>query len=153
MSRTIRLLALAAALALPVAAPAQSMAPATAGARQFTILIYESRAELARRADTTASGRAYWQAYAAYGAALQQAGVLRGGTALRAEAGATRTVTARGTRDGSHARAAEALGGYFVIEVASRDEAIAWARRAPSARTGAVEVREGIAPPTMTSAR
>lgn len=158
MSRTIRLLALAAAtVALPAAASAQSMAPATAGARQFTIFIYESRTELARRADTTSRGRDYWASYAGFGAELQRAGVLRGGTALRVEPGTTSTVTVRGgaTRVANlgHARSAETLGGYFVIEVATREEALAWAAKVPASATGAVEVRESFAAPTMTSAR
>ena len=33
------------------------------------------------------------------------------------------------------------LTGYFLIEVASFDIAIAWAARIPNARTGSVEVR------------
>ncbi len=43
--------------------------------------------------------------------------------------------------DGPFAETKEALGGYFLIEAESLDEALRWAERIPSARHGAVEVR------------
>lgn len=43
--------------------------------------------------------------------------------------------------DGPFAETHEQLGGYFLIETANLDEAIAIARRIPSARTGTIEVR------------
>ena len=43
--------------------------------------------------------------------------------------------------DGPYAEVKEALGGYFLFECASLDEALAWAARIPDAATGAVEVR------------
>jgi hypothetical protein len=44
-------------------------------------------------------------------------------------------------QDGPFADTKEQLGGTFVIEVDDLDQAIAWARRAPSVAWGAVEIR------------
>ena len=55
------------------------------------------------------------------------------------------TVRVRGDEtlvtDGPYAEVKEALGGYFVFECASIDDAVDWAARIPGAEHGAVEVR------------
>jgi hypothetical protein len=43
--------------------------------------------------------------------------------------------------DGPFAETKEVLGGYYVIDAESLDEALEWAARIPSAETGSVEVR------------
>ncbi len=43
--------------------------------------------------------------------------------------------------DGPFAETKETLGGYYLIEAESLDEALKWAARIPSAKHGAVEVR------------
>jgi hypothetical protein len=43
--------------------------------------------------------------------------------------------------DGPYADTKEQLGGYFTIDVPDLDEAIAWARRCPSSKYGAIEIR------------
>ena len=43
--------------------------------------------------------------------------------------------------DGPFAETKEALGGYYLIEAESLDEALEWAARIPTARDGAIEVR------------
>ena len=43
--------------------------------------------------------------------------------------------------NGPYAEIKEQLGGYYVIEVADIDSAIAWAVRCPGAQHGAIEVR------------
>ena len=45
------------------------------------------------------------------------------------------------TTDGPFAETKETLGGYYLIESDSLDEALEWATRIPSARDGLVEVR------------
>mgnify|MGYP003349722581 CR=1 FL=1 len=45
------------------------------------------------------------------------------------------------TTDGPYLEAKEHLGGFWVIEAADLDEALAWARKATVACRGAVEVR------------
>ena len=54
--------------------------------------------------------------------------------------------------DGPFVETKEALGGYFLIEVESLDEAIEWAARIPAARHGAVEVRPLVPSPVEASA-
>jgi len=60
-------------------------------------------------------------------------------TTVRVSAGETEIT------DGPFAETKEALGGYFLIEAESLDEAIAWAARIPAASQGAVEVRPLVA--------
>ena len=47
----------------------------------------------------------------------------------------------RSLQDGPFAETKEQLGGYYVIDVESLDEAIAVAERIPTARYGSVEIR------------
>jgi hypothetical protein len=44
--------------------------------------------------------------------------------------------------DGPLPEAKEVLGGYWIIEVKSRDEAIEWAKRCPAAENEVIEVRQ-----------
>ena len=43
--------------------------------------------------------------------------------------------------DGPYAETREQLGGFYMIECASMDEAVAWAKKCPAALWGSVEVR------------
>src|SRR5215208_3528498 len=76
--------------------------------------------------------------------ALSQATITRGGNELDSVTTAT-TVRVRGDEtlvtDGPFAESKEALGGYYVFECDSIDEACTWAAKIPAARQGAVEVR------------
>jgi len=78
-----------------------------------------------------------------YGA-LSRADVTVGGSELDSVATAT-TVWVRGDEtlvtDGPFAELKEVLGGYYVFECDSIDEACEWAAKIPAARHGAVEVR------------
>jgi len=82
--------------------------------------------------------------YGEFAQAAGAAGVLRGGEALDSTATAT-TIRVRDgrrlTTDGPYMETREALGGYYVLECADLDEAIAWASRIPGATEGAVELR------------
>lgn len=82
--------------------------------------------------------------YARFADEARAAGVLRGGDELDHTSTATTVRIRDGEQlvtDGPYAELKEALGGYFVLECDSIDEACAWAARIPAARTGAVEVR------------
>lgn len=72
------------------------------------------------------------------------AGVLRGGAGLSPTRDAT-TVRVRDAQtfvvDGPYAETREVLGGYFVFECDSVEEALDWAARIPAAERVAVEVR------------
>ena len=86
--------------------------------------------------------------YMAFGAAAEK--VIRGGEALYPTATAT-TVRVKGgkggeviTTDGPYAETKEVLTGFYVLECADLDEAIAVAAQIPGAWDGAVEVRPVI---------
>ena len=49
--------------------------------------------------------------------------------------------------DGPFAETKEQLGGYYLIEAETIDEAIQWAARIPSARNGSIEVRPSCCAP------
>jgi hypothetical protein len=88
--------------------------------------------------------------YGTYTQELRDAGVMRGGDALQPTQAAT-TVRVRDgetlTTDGPFAETKEQLGGFYLIDVASLDEALEWAAKIPGARSGSVEVRPVM--PTM----
>ena len=43
--------------------------------------------------------------------------------------------------DGPYADTREQFGGFYIIEAADRDEAVAWAAKCPAAQWGSIEVR------------
>jgi hypothetical protein len=80
------------------------------------------------------------------------AAVIRGGAVLYPTSTAT-TVRVHGgkggdvvTTDGPYAETKEALTGFYLLECADLDEAVATAARIPNAWDGAVEVRPVIPP-------
>lgn len=76
----------------------------------------------------------------AYSEALEKAGAMVSGAPL-SPAATARLVRGETVEDGPFADSREQLGGFYVIEAASMDEAVAWAKRCPAAKTGTVEVR------------
>jgi hypothetical protein len=137
----VPLAAAALTLARPAAADDTKLKPAKT---QYTLFVYETKADFAARTDPE-KAKAYWGAFAAFGEELKKAGVLAGGQVFEPPAKVAATVTIRAGKAGSAAgtyRDGEAqIGGYFVIEVATAEEAGKWAARCPGAATGAVEVR------------
>lgn len=83
-------------------------------------------------------------AYGAYIEALTKAGALVGTGRLQPTHLAT-TVRLQDAKpivlDGPYADTKEQLGGYFLIEAADLDAALAWAARCPTASHGVVELR------------
>ncbi|AKV00552.1 PhnB protein [Labilithrix luteola] len=76
-------------------------------------------------------------AYKAYMEDLQKAGVLLAGEALMPSATGARVTVTGGKRnviDGPFSEAKEVIGGYFLIQVKSREEALEWASRCPAAQ-------------------
>ena len=83
-------------------------------------------------------------AWNAYSKAMIDAGVMRGGNALKPGFTATTVRLRDGSRevhDGPYSDSKEELGGYYVIDVPDLDAALQWAARNPAAVHGAVEVR------------
>ena len=107
---------------------------------------------LIHQGTTPAPGSPEWEAlsedeqkavYADYQAINETPGVTPGvwmeppetATTVRVENGETLTT------DGPFVAVKEALGGYYLFECGSLDEALDWAARIPAAEYGAVEVR------------
>ena len=108
---------------------------------KFMLMFFDTAANQAYSAETGPASMAAWGAYAG---AMGQAGVIVAGHGLQARHTATTLRLRDGVRqvqDGPFADTKEQLGGYFVIDVASLDDALAWAARSPTASTGTVEVR------------
>jgi hypothetical protein len=84
------------------------------------------------------------RAFQAYAKALDEAGLLVSAEVLQ-HSDASTTVTQRAgefiVQDGPFADTKEQLGGSFVIDVPDLDQALDWAKRAPSVAWGHVEVR------------
>jgi hypothetical protein len=106
----------------------------------YLLLIYQD--EAARADADHEAGRQLLESYREFGAA--NAAAISGGNALQSTASATSirrdpsgevTVT-----DGAFVETKEALGGYYLIEAADLDEAIAIAKQVP-VQGGGVEVR------------
>ena len=77
--------------------------------------------------------------------ALHKAGVLLALDGLHPPSMGARVSVKGGkpqVRDGPFAEAKEVLGGYWLIDVKSRDEAIAWASRCPASDDEVIEVRQ-----------
>lgn len=107
------------------------------------ILAFEAPGDFAKRTEK-AQFKAYMDGWRAYGGALEKAGVLRKGAALQGPETATVISTMNGKRtveDGPFTDSKEQLGGFFVVEVASLDEAVEWGKKCPAAKTGRVDVR------------
>ena len=110
---------------------------------EYLALIYSDETVWQGFSDDTRT--AMYEQYGEFASAAGDAVVLVGGEELGPTASAT-TVRLRDGRqlvtDGPYAEAKEALGGYFILDCESLDEALSWAARIPGASHGAVEVRQ-----------
>jgi hypothetical protein len=80
-----------------------------------------------------------------YNEALQKAGALLALDGLHPPSMGARVSFAGGkpmVMDGPFAEAKEVLGGYWMIEVGSKEEAIAWAKRCPASENEIIEIRQ-----------
>jgi hypothetical protein len=80
-----------------------------------------------------------------YNEALQKAGVLLALEGLHPPSMGARVSFATGrpvVTDGPFPEAKEVVGGYWMIEVGSREEAIEWASRCPASPNEVIEVRQ-----------
>lgn len=80
-----------------------------------------------------------------YNESMQKAGVLLALDGLHPPSMGARVSFAGGNphvKDGPFAEAKEVLGGYWIIQVRSRDEAIEWASRCPASENEVIEVRQ-----------
>jgi hypothetical protein len=85
------------------------------------------------------------QAMMKYNEALKEAGVLVTLDGLHPPSTGARVSFAGGkpvVTDGPFTESKEVIGGYWMIEVNSRDEAIAWAKRCPASNNEVIEIRQ-----------
>jgi hypothetical protein len=106
---------------------------------EYALLIYGDEKAWASRDDDQT--REMGERHTRFAAILQERNALRGGKELALASAAT-TLRHQGddvsVTDGPFAETAEVLGGFYLIEAADLDEAIAFAREVPE---GVVEIR------------
>ncbi len=89
-------------------------------------------------------GKAVYQQMLDFTDELKRAGVLLATSALATAATRLQRPEGAATRvlDGPFAEAKEMIGGFFLLNVATREQALEWAARCPAAAWATVEVRE-----------
>lgn len=108
---------------------------------QYALLIYSEEPSQEIPEEATA---AEFEEYNVFTQHLRDRGAMLGGDALQSTATATtvRVVDGRTiTTDGPFAETKESLGGFYLVEAADLDEAIAYAAMIPGAKHGCIEVR------------
>ena len=84
------------------------------------------------------------QQYEALEVEMREAGLVFSGNALQPVSTATSVQLRQGKvtlHDGPFAETKEQLGGYYLFDCKTLDEALHWASKIPSARYGTIEVR------------
>ncbi|MEM7727706.1 MAG: YciI family protein [Pseudomonadota bacterium] len=87
------------------------------------------------------------RAHGAYSEMLAKAGVIRGGEGLvpPEQAKTVRRASGRSAvHDGPYAEMQEQLGGFYIIETETMEDALDWAAKMPLVGDGSVEVRPCI---------
>lgn len=108
----------------------------------YMLLILEPSGQRATRTET--QGREAYAAMQRFGQAIAAKGQLKAVESLASLASATRVTRAAGKAqvlDGPFAEAKEMIGGFFLLQNVSREEALAWAHACPAADWCTVEVR------------
>ena len=109
---------------------------------QYLLLIHDDEAQWAGFSEEIRDQ--YMQEYLAYTNELRESGALVTASQLQPSSTATTLQVRDGetlTTDGPFAETKEQLGGFYLIDVESLDEAIEWAAKIPSARSGKIEIR------------
>ena len=112
---------------------------------RYLMLVYEEEVDPAEQAERENELPMMLELHAG----LREAGLLVGVQRLRSTESAT-SVRVRGGEteitDGPFAVTKEVLAGYYVLDCADLDEALAQAARLPMARWGTIEVRPVVSP-------
>jgi hypothetical protein len=109
----------------------------------FMLLIIEPRGQRAERSE--AEGRALYSRMVDFSADLKARGLLRLSQSLRTDGDGVRVRIRDGQRsllDGPFSESKEMVGGFFLLDCQTRDEAVAIAAECPAAEWATVEVRE-----------
>ena len=106
---------------------------------RYMMLIHHDEAAMA-----AAPQKELWAEYAAFNEALGKAAGSQNGERLQPSSAATTVRQEDGKTDvldGPYADTKEQFAGYFFVEADDLDGAIAWAKRCPSSKHGAIEIR------------
>lgn len=109
---------------------------------EYMLLILEPPGQRQQRSE--AEGRAVYQRMLDFAAQLESRGVLKRGQSLRGDADGVRVQVRQGKRalvDGPFSESKEMIGGFFLVDCASKAEAVAIAGECPAAEWATVEVR------------
>ena len=107
----------------------------------YMLLILEPHGQRAAR--TQEQGEAVYQRMVDFAGDLKRKGVLLGVNSLKRDAVRLKSQAGRAdVLDGPFTEAKELIGGYFLLDVGSRDEALLYARDCPAAEWATIEVRE-----------
>lgn len=108
----------------------------------YMLLIHEPTGQRLTR--TEAEGRAVYERMLRFGADLKTRGLLLAAESLASQDDAAQ-VQVRGGRpqvlDGPFSEAKEMVGGFFLVDCATREEALAIAGQCPAAEWATIEVR------------
>ncbi len=108
---------------------------------QYALLIYTPEPTEEVPQEAIAAEMAEYNAFTDH---VRARGAMKGGEALDSVATATtvRVIDGRTiATDGPFAETKETLGGFYLVEAADLDEAIAYAAMIPGARNGCIEIR------------
>jgi len=109
----------------------------------YMMLIVEPRGQ--REARTQEEGQAAWDRMVRFADGLKTRGLLKMAESLRRDEEGAR-IQVRGGKstlvDGPFAEAKEMVGGIFLLDCKTKEEALAIARECPAAQWATIEVRE-----------
>jgi hypothetical protein len=120
---------------------------------QYMLLIYDNEATWTGMSEEDRN--AVMGEYFSYTEELRNSGKYVAGDALQPVSTAKSVRIREGDvseTDGPFAETKEVLGGYYLVDVDSEDEALEWAKKIPSARFGTIEVRPVVVFPVEATA-
>ena len=109
----------------------------------YLLIIHEPRGQRAARSEE--EGRQAYASMLKFGEGLAQRGILVAAESLRDDAHGVRVQIRDGKTalvDGPFTESKEMVGGFFLVDVGRREEAVEIAAQCPAARFATVEVRE-----------
>ncbi|MEA2608325.1 MAG: hypothetical protein QOJ75_568 [Chloroflexota bacterium] len=119
---------------------------------QYVLLIYTKEPTEDVPEDQMVAEFAAYDRFTTY---IRERGAMKAGEALTPTATATTVRVVDGktlTTDGPFAETKESLGGFYLVEAADLDEAIAYAAMIPGAAHGSIEVRPVLQIPDVSGA-
>ena len=109
---------------------------------RYMLLIYDNEALSESRSE--AEEQAIFAEYFKFSDEVRSKGVMEAGDPLMPTSAATTVRVKNGKRlttDGPFAETKEQLGGYYILNCKTLDEALAYAAKIPAAKYGCIEVR------------